>query len=102
MLRQSVLSAEDRKKIVMDCGGSLTYEQAKKSIRLLGSKFFQELQMQGKTTTKWTTYDTHQVEDEPIYVQEEEEMDEETLMASLLEQGDDDATFVQEFEEQRC
>lgn len=57
MLRQSVLSAEDRKKIVMDCGGSLTHDQAKKSIRLLGSRLFQELQSQGKNVTKWKAYD---------------------------------------------
>ena len=34
-----------------------------------------------------------------IYLQEEEEPDEETLMTQLLEQGED-AAFVQEFEEQ--
>lgn len=45
------------------------------------------------------SYDVHQVDEESIYLQEEEEPDEETLMTQLLEQGED-AAFVQEFEEQ--
>ena len=100
LIRQSVLSSEDRKKIVMDCGGALTYEKAKQSIRLLGSKFFQELQTQGKTLPKWKTYETHQVEEESTFVHEEEEIDEETVMLQLIESGDEDACFIQEFEEQ--
>ena len=39
LLRQSVLGAEDRKKIILDCAGNLSYDLARKSIRLLGSKF---------------------------------------------------------------
>ena len=47
LLRQSLLSSEDRKKVIMDQGGQLTYENARKQIRLLGSKFFQDLQAGG-------------------------------------------------------
>ena len=100
LLRQSVLGAEDRKKIILDCAGNLSYDLARKSIRLLGSKFFQDLQTQGKTQGRTKTYDVHHVDEEPIYYQEEEEMDEDVLMQQLLESGDDDAMFIQEFEEQ--
>ena len=48
MIRQSALNAEDRKKIIMDCGGKLKYEEARRSIRLLGSRFFQDLQTQAR------------------------------------------------------
>ena len=48
LVRQSTLSSEDRKKIIMEGGGRLKYEDARRSIRLLGSKFFQDLQGTGK------------------------------------------------------
>ena len=100
LLRQSVLSAEDRKKIILDCSGNLTYDVARKSIRLLGAKFFQELQTQGKPTAKTKTYDVNYVEEEAVYFQEDEEMDEDILVQQLIESGDEDALFVQESEEQ--
>ena len=93
LLRQSVLGAEDRKKIILDCAGNLSYDLARKSIRLLGSKFFQDLQTQGKTQGRTKTYDVNHVDEEPIYYQEEEEMDEDVLMQQLLESGDDDAMW---------
>ena len=44
LLRQSQLSAEDRKKIILELGGSLDYKKVCSSIRLLGSRFFADLQ----------------------------------------------------------
>ena len=44
LVRQSALSSEDRKKIILDNGGQLSYDSARKSLRLLGSRFFQDLQ----------------------------------------------------------
>eukprot|EP00435_Cladocopium_sp_Y103_P014845 s1096_g3.t1 len=44
LLRQSILSPDDRKRVIMENDGQLTYEGARKHIRLLGSKFFQDLQ----------------------------------------------------------
>ena len=43
LIRQSALNVEDRKKVIMDCGGKLKYEDARRSIRLLGSRFFLEV-----------------------------------------------------------
>ena len=103
LIRQSALNAEDRKKIIMDCGGKLRYEDARRSMKLLGSKFFQELQGPGRNSNRTKTYDIHQteeVEESPTYVAMEQEPDEELVYQALLEEGDEDAHFVQDFEEQ--
>ena len=64
LLRQSQLSAEDRKKIVVEHGGDLNYKKVCASIRLLGSKFFADLQGQrGPARNK--VYDANFVEDNP-------------------------------------
>ena len=58
LLRQSQLSSEDKKRIVIERSGKLSYEKVKSSIRLLGSKFFQDMQNhRGSTRTK--TYDVN-------------------------------------------
>jgi len=103
LIRQSALNAEDRKKIMMDCGGKLRYEDARRSMKLLGSRFFQELQGPGRNSNRTKTYDIHQteeVEESPAYVTMEQEPDEEFIYQTLLEEGDEDAHFVQDFEEQ--
>eukprot|EP00435_Cladocopium_sp_Y103_P026975 s1765_g6.t1 len=100
LLRQSVLSSEDRKKIILDCSGELDYDTARKSIRLLGSKFFQELQTQGKTSGRTKTYDVNHLEEDSVFLHEEDEPDEDTVMQYMLDAGDEDACFIQEFEEQ--
>ena len=97
LIRQSALNAEDRKKIIMDCGGKLRYEDARRSMKLLGSKFFQELQGPGRNSNRTKTYDIHQteeVEESPTYVAMEQEPDEELVYQALLEEGDEDAHFV--------
>ena len=40
LLRQSTLSGEDKKKILLEHGGKLSYPPVVKSLRLMGSKFF--------------------------------------------------------------
>ena len=44
LLRQSGLSPEDRKKIVVEQGGVLDYDKVRGSLQLLGSRFFNQLQ----------------------------------------------------------
>eukprot|EP00435_Cladocopium_sp_Y103_P051035 s2024_g15.t1 len=101
LLRQSLLPSEDRKKVIMEDGGALSYDKARKQIRLLGSRFFQDLQMgSGTKNTKLKTYDINHVDDEGLQGIDEDEDDEEAYMAMLLESGDEDASFVNEFEEQ--
>eukprot|EP00435_Cladocopium_sp_Y103_P070544 s617_g35.t1 len=101
LLRQSLLPSEDRKKVIMEDGGALSYDKARKQIRLLGSRFFQDLQMGSNSKTmKLKTYDINHVDDDYQYLPEDDEDDEEGYMAMLLEAGDEDANFVNDFEEQ--
>ncbi|CAE7321264.1 unnamed protein product [Symbiodinium sp. CCMP2592] len=64
LLRQSGLTAEDRKKIVMEHGGNLEYKKICSAIRLLGSRFFGELQG-GKTQARTKTYDVNLADNGP-------------------------------------
>jgi hypothetical protein len=103
LMRQSLLTSEERKRVIMDSQGELTYDGARKQIQLLGSRFFQDLQAgTGGRGTKLKTYDVNYIDEEPVYFQEDaaEEVDDELLVATLAEEGDEDANFVQEFEEQ--
>ena len=111
LLRQSQLSSEDRKKIVVEMGGTLSYEKVCSAIRLLGSRFFADLQ--GHRTARTKVYDANYVE-EPTpedserafqasvtgHVEEAEtELDQEYLDA-LIAVDDPDATQIQAFEEE--
>ena len=44
LLRQSQLSPDDKKRIVIEHGGDLSYSKVRSSMRLLGSRFFGEMQ----------------------------------------------------------
>ena len=61
LLRQSLLSPDDKKKILLEHSGELKYEPVVKSFRLLGSKFFSELQG-GRSTGKTKVYDVNGAE----------------------------------------
>ena len=100
LLRQSLLTSEDRK-VIMEQSEQLTYDNARKQIRLLGSKFFQDLQAGGGggKTTKLRTYDIHHVDNEGTAQGDDEDEDEEAFLAFLMEQADEDALFVNDFEE---
>ena len=103
MIRQSALPPDDRKKIIMDCQGKLVYRDARKSIKLLGSKFFQDLQGSGKSSSRTKTYDvnyTEEPEDMASFVAQDMEVDEDILIQSLVDEGDEDAHFIQDFGEQ--
>ena len=62
LLRNSGLAAEGRKRIVMECEGNLTYEKVCRSIKILGSKVFNDLQ--GSKTNRTKTYDIHFTEND--------------------------------------
>ena len=95
LLRQSSLSADDRKKVIMDAGGKLQYESAKRSIRLLGSRFFQDLQAGGRSNQRQKTYDVNHVDEveevHNTWTSTEPELDEEAIQQILLEENDEDA-----------
>ena len=104
LVRQPNLSMDDRKKIITENHGNPTYETARKGLRLLGAKFFNELQ-QNQSGKNWKTYDCNYIEneEEEVLMTEEGdygEWDEEWVYQALLEEGDEHAQFCHEFEEQ--
>ena len=105
LLRQSTLSSEDKKRVLLE-NPELKYAPTVKALRLLGSRFFHEVQT-GKPTQKTKVYDTMLAEgndDEgsgPIpqsaLVMEDDDISTEYLEA-MLSQDDPDAVMVQAFE----
>ena len=61
LLRQSTLSAEDKKRILLEHEGELKHQPVVKSFRLLGSKFFNEFQS-GRASQKTKVYDANVLE----------------------------------------
>ena len=100
LLRQSQLGAEDRKRIIMENKGELSYKQARQALRLLGAKFFQELQ--GVKANK-KIYDIHVSEnttEEPTALPAEcDGGDEDSIFQAMYDAGDEDAAFINDFEE---
>ena len=122
LLRQSTLSPDDRKKIVLDQGGKLRYPEVTKASRLLGSPFFQDLQ--GNKSSKTKVYDVNLTEcdSEPAFAAShdaesgvshpasstealtfltalDDEVDGDYIEA-LVAQNDEDACAVQQFEQE--
>ena len=106
-LRGSVLSPEDKKRVLIDADvvdkGELTVKRVSSAIRMLGAGFFQEITA-GRRTTKLKTYDqaTLVTEDfdedlEPAMAAETME-DDDQAVETLAQDGDDDATLVMDFE----
>ena len=105
LLRHSQLSPDDKKKVVVEAKGDLKYQDTVKSVRLLGSKFFLDFQQRGagsKSTDRSKVYDVNAAMEEDnseeLYVTEEDEQDED-IYAMFLEQGDQDAAYITEFED---
>ena len=99
LVRQSALTSEDRKKIIMDNGGQLTYDTARRSMRLLGSKFFQDLQG-GRNPQVKKTYDAYTMDEEETINQAAVEWETPELDQEQAFQGAEDATFILDFEDQ--
>ena len=65
LLRNSGLGSEDKKKLIFDAKGNLVYKDIVSALKLLGSKFFHEVQSGNKPTMRTKTYDVNAaVEDE--------------------------------------
>lgn len=109
VLRGSLLSAEDKKKVILDSNvgdnGTLEMDRVQKAIRLLGAGFFQEM-TSGKRYGggKYKTYDNTALmaEDEDDewaqHVSDGAMMDEDEALEQLLHEGDEDALMISEFE----
>ena len=98
LLRQSALQAEDKKKVITLTGGELTAKKVEGAMRSLSTKV-----LGGQTDQKKKTYPINFVDEdhEEIYhVGDDDGWDEETILQSLVEQGDEDAQTVSDFEDQ--
>ena len=56
LLRNSGLHAEDKKKLIVDSKGALEHERIASSLKLLGSRFFHEVQSGSKNPSRSKTY----------------------------------------------
>ena len=106
LLRNSALGAEDKKKVIVESGGTLQYDQVVSAIRMLGSKFFQDVHG-SKNTGRSKTYEVNfQDVDEEVFATEENYFDGwevtesvENTVDILLSEGDEDAAVVSQFED---
>ena len=106
LLRQSTLSADDKKRILLE-NPDLKYQPVMKALRLLGSKFFHEVQT-GKTNSRTKVYDTMLVDEKDnqndacCYVTQSAPVEDDAVSPEYLEamisQDDPDAVAVQAFE----
>ena len=109
LLRNSGLSAEDKRRVIVEAEGDVTYAKVTKSLKLLGSKFFEEVQTGSKGGTRNKTYDINytQEDQDAEWVPDAEDtiymastgFDDATLEA-LQAEGDEDALVIQQFEDQ--
>ena len=107
VLRGSNLGSEDKKRVVIEsesaADGKLTVEKVTSAIRMLGAGFFQEM-VSGKRTGKLKTYDSNTMfaedQDESTFAAEgtDDLPGEEDLMDVLIQEGDDDALLIADFE----
>jgi hypothetical protein len=108
-LRGSVLTAEDKKRVLLDSDaaskGDLTVAKVSAAIRMLGASFFQEMTT-GRRVSKQKTYDQSTLltedldeaeSDQPVMSAEVVE-DDDTWVDVLVQEGDEDASLVQDFE----
>ena len=110
LLRHSMLSPEDKKRVVVEAGGELKYQETVRSVILLGSRFFQDLQNKGsagngKLGERNKVYDVQMAadeeEDQEVHLAgtSEEEPSDEDILIYFLEFQDEDAIYISEFED---
>ena len=103
LLRNSGLTQEDKKRIIIDSNGQLEHEKVLSAMKLLGSRFFQEVQGAVKSTQRSKTYDINTVTDEdPGQVHPEEDQvfaGEAWDDSDFYDENDPDAVICFQFEE---
>ena len=106
VLRGSLLSSEDKKKVLIECdadgSGALTMAKVTQAIRMLGAGFFQEIV--GQKKSKGKTYDAttlhaegHCQGDQSGSV-EEASVFEADYVQAMADDGDEDACYVLGYE----
>ena len=108
LLRNSSLSSEDKKRVIVESKGDLKYDSVVSAIKMLGAKFFHDVQGQQKTY-KSKTYDvnfTQDGDDEPtgndeypMFLTTEAGDITDAVVDHLIAEGDEDALIVSQFED---
>ncbi|CAE7733941.1 GIP [Symbiodinium pilosum] len=109
LLRHSQLAPEDKKRAIVEPKGDLKYAETIKAIKLLGSRFFGELQNRNGSSAGTSrgqernkVYDVNMTEaddsEEINMATYDEEVDEDEAFAYFFEQCDQDALYIAEFE----
>ena len=96
LLRQSGLSSEDKRKVITMTGGDMEAKKIEQAMRTLSTRI-----LASGTEMRKKVYPANYVEedfDEANLV--DDGIDEEALLEQWAEQGDEDALFVTEYEEQ--
>ena len=105
ILRGSLLSSDDKKRVLIEAGaesgGNLTTKRVNAAIRMLGAGFFQDYT--GAKKTRLKTYDQSaflaedlEEADETAFIMDEDLDDD--FVETLVQQGDEDAILVSEYE----
>ena len=104
LLRQSSLSAEDKRKVITLTGGEMSATKMEKAMRSLSTKILGSgpgSQSEAKKKVYPVNFVDDETNDEPInFTAEDDAYDEELVLQTLSEQGDEDALVIQDFEEQ--
>ena len=111
--RGSLLTSDDKKKVILESDssleGKLTINRVQEAIRLLGTSLFQEMTGLNKRNVKTKVYDqvnvtsddhehTAETDDTSFATAHEEILDDE-MIEVLAAEGDEDASFVADFEQ---
>lgn len=64
LLRNSGLNADDKRRVIVEANGDLTYPKVTSALKLLGSRFFHEVQTGNKQSTRNKTYDINFTQDD--------------------------------------
>ena len=109
ILRGAGLSSEDKKRVILDSeassDGRLTMTRVNAAVRMLGAGFFQEMTA-GKKTGRYKTYDSnafvmdHEMDDsQPAMMADgSEDWNEDEIVDTLVQEGDEDALLIADFE----
>ena len=109
-LRGSLLGGEDKKRVLLDVdaagSGKLSMDKVASSIRMLGAGFFHDVT--GMKRSRGKTYDqaaliadSQDLDEDPSSILQAEGQDEvgdEELLESMVQEGDEDATLIADFE----
>ena len=108
MLRGSQLSAEDKKRVLLEAdikdAGELKIDRVSKAIRMLGAGFFQQMSGQAKTKGKIYEGTAMMAEDREIHPEDgmvhadDPPPDEEEMIEALAAEGDEDAALILDYE----